>query len=162
MEPHTHPRYEGFFPDVGVVVLGEAVSKGDGHGKLSEADLIGRFQTGLDQTVVGYGTRDFETGRGPQEPTGFAIRYNGTVEYLGANGVNNGLGEDRYTKTRKAGAGEGGESISFGDSGALLPSGRPREGSGRHLVRTRRRMRGAACAQGIDLPVVLRWVRTFP
>ena len=162
MEPHTHPRYEGFFPDVGVVVLGEAVSKGDGHGKLSEADLIGRFQTGLDQTVVGYGTRDFETGRGPQEPTGFAIRYNGTVECLGANGVNNGLGEDRYTKTRKAGAGEGGEGTCFGASGTLLPSGRPREGSGRHLVRTRRRMRGAACAQGIDLPVVLRWVRTFP
>jgi len=41
VEPHTHPRYEGFFPDVGVVVLGEAVSKGDGLGQLSEADLIG-------------------------------------------------------------------------------------------------------------------------
>src|SRR5215208_5034178 len=79
------------------------------------ANIIG--QMGLDQTVVGYGTGDFETERGPREPACFAIRYNGTVECLGANGVNNRLGEDRYTKTRKAGAGEGGEGTCFGDSG---------------------------------------------
>ena len=125
------------------------------------ADLLGRFRTGIGQTVGGRCVRNLETGGGPQEPTGFAIRYNGTVGYLGANGVNNGLGQDKYTKTREAGAEEGGEGACLDDSGALLPSGRPRDGSRRHLIRTQRRVHGAACAKRVDLPVVLRWVRTF-
>src|SRR5215210_7795904 len=57
--PHTHPRYDSFFPDVGAVVLREAVRTGDGYGKLPEADLVERFRTGKNLTVVGYGTRDF-------------------------------------------------------------------------------------------------------
>jgi hypothetical protein len=80
---------------------------------------------GIGQTVGGHCVRNLETGGGPQEPTGFPIRYNGTVGYLGANGVNNGLGQDKYTKTREAGAGEGGEGAFLDDSGPyFLPDDR--------------------------------------
>jgi hypothetical protein len=161
--PHTHPRYDGFFPDVGVVVLGETVRTGDGYGKLPEADLVERFQTGKDLTVVGYGARDFETGGGPQEPTGFAIRYRGTVEYLGTNGQDNSYKADMYIKTREASVGEGGEGTCFGDSGGpyFLP------GDQRTVVAVTSFglndvCAGAAYAQRVDLPEVLRWVRTFP
>ena len=161
--PHTHPRYDSFFPDVGVVVLKEAVRTGKGYGKLPEANLVDRFKTGKKLTVVGYGTRDFERGGGPPEPTGLAIRYRGTVEYLGTNGVDNGLGEDRYIKTREASAGEGGEGTCFGDSGGpyFLP------GDQRTIVAVTSFglngvCAGAGYAQRVDLPVVLRWVKTFP
>src|SRR5918997_5836207 len=90
--PRTHPRYDGFFPDVGVVVLREAVRTGDGYGKLPEANLVETLERGQKLTVVGYGTRDFQRGGGPPEPTGFGIRYRGSVVYLGTNGVDNGLG----------------------------------------------------------------------
>ena len=41
-------------------------STGDSHGKLPEADLLGRFRTGIGQTVGGYCVRNLETGGGPQ------------------------------------------------------------------------------------------------
>ena len=75
--------------------------------------------------------------------------------------MNNGLGQDKYNKTRQAGAEEGGEGACLNDSGALLPFGRPRDGSRRHLIRTQRRAHRAVCVKRVDLPVVLRWVRTF-
>jgi Trypsin len=160
--PHTHPRYDGFFPDVGVVVLREAVRTGDGYGKLPRAHVVENFETGKNLTVVGYGTRNFDVGGGPPEPTGFAIRYRGTVEYLGTNGVDNVLGEDRYIKTREASAGEGGEGTCFGDSGGpyFLPRNQ------RTIVAVTSFGLNGVCAgvgyaQRVDLPVVLRWVRTF-
>ena len=140
-----------------------AVRTGDGYGKLPEADLVDRFQTGKKLTVVGYGTRDFETGGGPPEPTGFAIRYRGTVEYLGTNGADNSFKADMYIKTREASAGEGGEGTCFGDSGGpyFLP------GDQRTIVAVTSFglndvCAGSAYAQRVDRPVVLRWVRTFP
>ena len=160
--PHTHPRYDGFFPDVGVVVLREAVRTGAGYGKLPRAGLVERFQTGKTLTAVGYGTRDFERGGGPPQPTGFAVRYRANVKYLGTNGVDNGLGEDRYIKTREASAGEGGEGTCFGDSGG--PYFLPRDQ--RTVVAVTSFGLNGVCAgasygQRVDLPVVLRWVRTF-
>ena len=159
--PHTHPRYDGLFPDVGVVVLKEVVRTGAGYGKLPEANLVETLERGQNLTVVGYGTRDFETGGGPQEPTGFATRYKGTVEYLGTNGVNNSFAEDGYIKTREASAGEGGEGTCFGDSGGpyLLP--------GQTTVvavtsfGTNPRCAGVGYAQRVDLPKVLNWLEEF-
>jgi trypsin len=133
--PHTHPRYDGFFPDVGLVVLREAVTTGDGYGKLPKAGIVETFETGKNLSVVGYGTRNFDVGGGPPEPTGFAIRYRATVKYLGTNWADNVLGEDRYIKTRAASAGEGGEGPCFGDSGGLLPPAQPEDDSGRLLLR---------------------------
>src|SRR4028118_1182192 len=51
--PHTHPRYDGFFPAVGGAVLREAVGTGDGYGKLPRAGLVEGFQTGKTLTAVG-------------------------------------------------------------------------------------------------------------
>jgi trypsin len=160
--PHTHPRYDGFFPDVGVVVLREAVRTGDGYGKLPRAGLVERFQTGKTLTAVGYGTRDFERGGGPPQPTGFAVRYRANVKYLGTNGVDNRLGEDRFIKTREASAGEGGEGTCFGDSGG--PYFLPRDQRTVVAVSSfglNGVCAGAGYAQRVDLPVVLRWVKTF-
>jgi hypothetical protein len=161
--PHTHPRYDGSSLDVGVVVLKEALRTGDGYGKLPEANLVERFRTGKKLTVVGYGTRDFRRGGGPPEPTGFAIRYRGSVVYLGTNGADNGYGVDSYIKTREASAGEGGEGTCFGDSGGpyFLPSDQ------RTIVAVTSFglngvCAGAGYAQRVDLPVVLRWVKRFP
>src|SRR4028119_2146586 len=81
--PRTHPRSAGFFPDVGVVVLEEAVRTGDGYGKLPDANLVETLERGPNLTVVGEGARDRGAGGGPQEPTGFATRHKGTVAHLG-------------------------------------------------------------------------------
>jgi hypothetical protein len=76
-------------------------------------------------------------------------------------GVDNALGEDRFIKSREASAGEGGEGPCFGDSGGLcfLPNQRT-------IVAVTSFFLNSVCAgvsygQRIDLPVVLRWVRSF-
>ena len=164
--PHTHPGYDSeqgsFFPDVGVVVLREGVRTSDGYGKLPKVNLVEGFDTGKTLTAVGYGTRDFGTGGGPQEPTGFAVRHRANVKYLGTTGVNNSFAEDGYIKTREGSAGEGGEGTCFGDSGGpyFLPSDQ------RTVVAVSSFGLNGVCAgvgygQRVDLPVVLRWVRTF-
>lgn len=159
--PYTHPDYDGFFPDVGVVVLEEAVRTGAGYARLPTSNLVETLDTGQLLSVVGYGVRDFERGGGPPEPTGIAIRYRATVKYLGTNGVDNALGEDRFIKSREGSAGEGGEGTCFGDSGGpyFLPNQRTIvavTSFGLNPV-----CAGVGYAQRIDLPVVLRWVRSF-
>jgi secreted trypsin-like serine protease len=159
---YTHPNYDGFFPDVGVVVLDEAVSTGASYGRVPEAGIVERFKTGKPLTVVGYGANDFEVGGGPPEPVYLLTRYMATVEYLGTEGPDNSRGVDRFIKTSAASAGEGGEGVCFGDSGApfLLPRDE------RTVVAVTSfgpspRCAAVAYGQRVDLPVVLGWVRSF-
>ena len=160
--PYTHPNYDGFFPDVGVVVLDEAVSTGASYGSVPEAGIVERFKTGKPLTVVGYGANDFEVGGGPPEPVYLLTRYMATVEYLGTEGPDNSLGDDRFIKTSAASAGEGGEGVCYGDSGApfLFPHDE------RTVVAvtsfgTSPRCAAVAYGQRVDLPVILGWVRSF-
>ncbi len=119
--PYTHPKWDGFpdFPDVGVVVLDEAVDTGAGYGRLPEAGIVERFETGKELlTVVGYGVRGFETGGGKPEPTAGGIREKSTVEYFGTEGAANSFAAGGYyIKTLQASGGEGGEGACLGDSG---------------------------------------------
>jgi hypothetical protein len=166
--PYTHPKWGGFpdFPDVGVVVLEEALGTGVGYGRLPpEADIVERFETGKKLlTVVGYGMQGLETGGGKPKPTADGIRDKATVKYLGTEGVSNSFAADGYyIKTREASAaGEGGEGTCFGDSGG--PYFLPRDQ--RTVVALTSfevgyDCSGASYAQRVDLPGVLRWVRGF-
>jgi hypothetical protein len=160
--PHTHPDYDGFFPDVGVVVLDEAVSTGSGYARLPGAGIVERFKIGKPLTVVGYGANDFEVGGGPPQPVYLLTRYKATVEYLGTEGLGNSLGDDRFIKTSAASAGEGGEGVCFGDSGA--PFFLPRDE--RTVVAVTSfgpspRCAAVAYGQRVDLQVVLGWVGSF-
>jgi hypothetical protein len=170
--PYTHPKWDGFpdFPDVGVVVLEEAVDTGAGYGRLPEAGIVERFETGKELlTVVGYGVRGFETGGGKPEPTAGGIREKSTVEYFGTEGAANSFGaEGYYIKTREASAGEGGEGTCFGDSGGphFLPHDQRTvvavSSFGVGNVGVAYDCGGASYAQRVDLEVVLGWVRGFP
>jgi hypothetical protein len=160
--PYTHPNYDGFFPDVGVVVLDEAVSTSAGYGSLPEVGIVERFKTGKPLTVVGYGANDFEDGGGPPQPIYLITRYKATVEYLGTEGLNNSVGDNRFIKTSAASAGEGGEGVCYGDSGAPFFLQRDE----RTVVAVTSFGPSPKCAavaygQRVDLPVVLRWVRSF-
>jgi hypothetical protein len=163
--PRTHPGWNpengDFVPDVGVVVLEQSVRTGAGYGRLPRAGVVETFDTGQTLTLVGYGTRDFEVGGGPPLPTGFAIRYKANVKYIGTEGLGNTVGKDVYLKYKGASAGEGGEGGCFGDSGGphFLPGTKTivaTESFGPSPL-----CAGAGYAQRIDLPVVLRWVRSF-
>jgi hypothetical protein len=157
---YTHPDYDGFFPDVGVVVLDEPVSMAT-YGALPDAGLVDTLKKRTLLSAVGYGVRNFEVGGGPPSIGEFAIRYKANVEYLGTTGVDTGLGEDRFIKTSEASAGKGGEGTCFGDSGG--PYFLPNE---RTIVAITSFGLNGVCAgvgygQRIDLPVVLGWVRSF-
>jgi hypothetical protein len=105
--PVTHPDYDGFFPDVGVVILEDPVQEVTIYGKLPEANLVAGLEKGTSLTAVGYGVQDFEVGSGPPRPTGELTRYKATVRYLGTNGVDNGFGRHRFIKTKEGSAGQG-------------------------------------------------------
>jgi Trypsin len=166
--PYTHPKWDSFpdFPDVGVVVLDEALSIGVGYARLPEAGIVERFETGKKLlTVVGYGVRGFKTGGGGKlEPTADGIRDKVIVKYLGTQGAANPYAADGYyIKSREASAaGKGGQGTCYGDSGG--PYFRTRDQ--RTVVALTSFVVGYDCsresyAQRVDLPVVLRWVHGF-
>jgi secreted trypsin-like serine protease len=162
--PYTHPAYNpqagANAPDVGVVVLDEPLSM-DAYGQLPRAGIVEGFEAGQTLTLVGYGVRDFEVGGGPPRPTDVATRYKANVKFTGTRGLGNAAGKDVYLKYKGASAGQGGEGGCFGDSGGahFLPGTRTVvavESFGPSPL-----CAGAGYAQRVDLPVVLRWVRSF-
>ena len=159
---YFHPRYEFPFYDVGVVVLDEPVRMAR-YGRLPEAHLVDDLDKGTLLTAVGYGVRDFEVGGGPPRPTDFATRYRADVRYLGTSwtfGVDK-ASRDLWLKVRAGSMGEGGEGHCYGDSGGpyFLPDQRTVVGVTSFGVNPF--CTGVAGVQRVDLPVVLRWVRSF-
>jgi len=166
--PYTHPKWDGLpdFPDVGVVLLEEALSTtGGGYGRLPDAGIVEGFERAKTTlTVVGYGVRGFEAGGTNPKLTGGSIRYEATVEYLGTEGESNSFGaEGYYIKSRQASAGEGGKKgTCFGDSGGpYFLAGDQRTVVALTSFGVDYDCSGASYAQRVDLPVVLRWVRSF-
>jgi Trypsin len=164
--PYTHPKFcFGCAPglprldtyDVGVVVLKHPVRTAKGYGKLPKADLVDTLDNGKRLTAVGYGVRNFDVGGGPPEPTDAAVRYRATLRLLNTD---NRLSE-MFVKLRSGSAGRGGQGTCFGDSGGpfFLPNQRT-------IVAvtsfgTNPRCAGVEWDQRVDLPRVLRWVRSF-
>jgi Trypsin len=140
----------GYFRyDAGVVVLKEPVRMAS-YGDLPDAGLVDTLKVGKRLTTVGYGLRVFD-------PLG-GERYNATVRLLKTNHA---LG-DMFVKTTGSSLIKGkGEASCYGDSGGplFLPDQQTIVGVTSFGNRV---CRGPAYYQRVDLPQVLKWVRSFP
>jgi secreted trypsin-like serine protease len=158
--PHTHPRYDGFFPDVGVVVLEKPVRMAT-YGTLPNAGLVETLKEGQRLTAVGYGARGYDLGSEPPlqlQPVLIKHRYRATVRLLNTNDA---VGR-MFVKTTGISLIKGkGEAGCHGDSGGplLLPDQQTIVGV--FSLLSTPVCRGPGYYQRVDLPGVLRWVRSF-
>jgi Trypsin len=158
---HTHPSWDGFVYDVGVVILDEPVRMAQ-YGRLPTANLVETLDMGDPLTMVGYGVRDYEVGGGPPRPTDFGIRYRATVEFKGTNGLPiQYFGRNLHFRFSGASMGEGREGGCFGDSGGPLFMPNQKTVLGVYALLNNQVCAGSGYAQRVDLPEVLSWVRSF-
>jgi hypothetical protein len=152
-----HPRY-----DVGVVVLKEPVRMAT-SGALPEAGLVDTLKEGQRLTTVGYGVNRFEIdGEPPPQPKPVFRddRYRATVRLLDTR--NPDVGE-MFVKTTGVSLIKGkGEGSCFGDSGGPLFVPDQQTIVGVTSFGTAPLCRGPAYYQRVDLPRVIKWVRSFP
>jgi secreted trypsin-like serine protease len=161
--PHTHPRYDGSFPDVGVVVLEKPVRMAT-YGALPNAGLVDTLKEGQRLTTVGYGVRGFDLGSEPRlqlQPVLVKHRYRATVRLL--NTKNPDVGEMLVKTTGVSLIRGKGEGSCFGDSGGPLFLPDQHTIVGITSTSTIAPLcRGPKYYQRVDLPQVLKWVRSFP
>ena len=148
--------------DVGVTILDKAVSMAT-YGALPKAGLVNTLKEGQRLTTVGYGTRGFDLVSKPPlqpQPRPLDDRYRATVRFL--NPIDPAVG-DKLVKTTGVSLikGKGGGSC-FGDSGGPLFSPDQQTIMGVTSEVSTRVCRGADYYQRVDLPRVLKWVRSFP
>ena len=165
--PSGRPEIVGTLPrdlryDVGVAVLEEPVRMGT-YGALPDAGLVHTLKEGKRLTTVGYGARGFDlVGKSPLQPQPRPLddRYRATVGLL--NTKSRALGE-MFVKTTGVSLikGKGGGSC-FGDSGGPLFVGDQQTIVGVTSWGSPRVCRGPVYYQRVDLPRVLKWVRSFP
>jgi Trypsin len=148
--------------DVGVVVLKQPVRMAT-YGALPEAGLVDTLKEGRRLTTVGYGTRGFDLiGKPPLQPQPRPLdkRYSATVRLLDTR--NPAVG-DMFVRTTGVSLIRGkGESPCSGDSGGPLFLSDQQTIVGVTSWGTRRVCRGPVHYQRVDLPRVLKWVRSFP
>ena len=173
--PYIHPRFclagkEGcpriwaapFRYDAGVVVLNEPVRTAT-YGALPKAGLVDTFKEDQRLTTVGYGTTGYEIdGGAPPRPQLVypEDRYRATVRLLKPNDPAVG---DMFVKTTGVSLIKGkGEAPCEGDSGGplFLPDQQTIVGvTSFHRAPV---CRGPEYYERVDLPRVLKWVRSFP
>jgi hypothetical protein len=152
-----YPRY-----DAGVVVLNEPVRMAP-YGALPDAGLVDTLKEGQRLTTVGYGANGYERIDSkpplPPQPVFLDDRYRATVRLLNTRDPDVG---QMFVKTTGVSLIKGkGEASCYGDSGGPLFVGDQQTivgvtsfGNGV--------CRGPAYYQRVDLPAVLKWVRSFP
>jgi hypothetical protein len=148
--------------DVGVVVLNKPVRMAT-YGALPKVGLVDTLKEGQRLPVVGYGVSRFERGGDGPRPRVVPVlpgdRYRTTVRLL--NPIDPAIG-DQLVKTSGTRLGGGGEGICYGDSGGplFLPDQETIVGttSGVPAVPL---CRAQGYYQRMDLPAVLKWVRSF-
>jgi hypothetical protein len=150
------PEFDAY--DVGVVVLNRPVSTAKGYGRLPRAGLVERLERGQRLSAVGYGASGFDVGGGQPEPVYRDIRYRATVRLVSTED----RVSDMFVKLSGASAGRGGEGTCFGDSGGPIFMPNQRTVVANNSFVTNFRCAGVTYAQRMDLPPVLRWVRSFP
>jgi hypothetical protein len=164
--PPERPEKVGTLPrdvryDVGVAVLEEPVRMAT-YGTLPDAGLVDTLKEGQRLTVVGYGTRGFDLISKPplqRQPRPLDDRYRATVKLLDPNEA---FGE-MLVKTTGVSLIKGkGEGSCFGDSGGPLFVGDQQTIVGVSSLVSTPVCRGPAYYQRVDLPGVLKWVRSFP
>jgi Trypsin len=163
--PPERPEKVGTLPrdvryDVGVSILDKPVSMAT-YGALPKAGLVNTLKEGQRLTVVGYGTRGFDLVSKPPlqpQPRPLDNRYRATVRLL--NPIDPAV-DDQLVTTSGIGVRGGGKGSCFGDSGGplFMPDQQTIVGvtSGGY-----RACRGPGYYQRMDLPGVLKWVRSFP
>jgi hypothetical protein len=144
--------------DVGVAILEEPVRMST-YGALPEVGLVETLEEGQRLTAVGYGATGFHLGgEPPPRPVYTGDRYRGMVRLLTTN---NAVG-DQLLKTSGIGIGGGGEGSCFGDSGGPLFMPDQETIVGVTSFGTAPLCRGPGYNQRMDIPQVLKWVRSFP
>jgi hypothetical protein len=166
---HLPPKYPGILGapnrtiryDVGVAVLEQPVRIAT-YGALPDAGLVDTLKEGQRLTTVGYGATGYElAGKPPPQlqPVYPDDRYRGTVRLL--NTIDPVVGEMSIKTTGVSLIKGKGEGSCFGDSGGplFLPDQQTVVGvtSGGYPL-----CRGPGYYQRVDLPGVLKWVRSFP
>jgi hypothetical protein len=148
--------------DVGVVVLEEPVKMAT-YGALPEAGLVDTLKEGQRLTTVGYGANGFDIDREPP-PQPQAVftgdRYRATVRLL--NTIDPAVGEMSVKTTGRSLIKGKGESSCYGDSGGPLFVGDQQTIVGVTSFGIAPLCRGPGYYQRVDLPRVLKWVRSFP
>ena len=148
--------------DAGVVVLKKPVRMAT-YGALPDAGLVDTLKEGQRLTTVGYGANSFEIDGEPPpppQPVYPGDRYRATVRLLGTR--NPALGEMFVKTTGINLTGEKGERPCYGDSGGPLFVGYQQTIVGVTSGGYCPLCRGPAYYQRMDLPRVLKWVRSFP
>jgi hypothetical protein len=150
------PRY-----DVGVVVLNEPVRMST-YGALPDAGLVDTLKEGQRLTAVGYGGTGYKIDGGPLPRPQLVYpedRYRGTIRLLKTKDPTVG---DMFVKTTGVSLINGkGAASCFGDSGGplFLPDQHTIVGVDSYGLFSV--CRGPEYYQRVDLPQVLKWVRSF-
>ena len=148
--------------DVGVAVLEEPVRMAT-YGALPDAGLVDTLKEGQRLTTVGYGATRFDIDSEPSpqpQPVYPDDRYRGTVRLL--NTIDPVVGEMLIKTTGVSFIKGKGEGSCFGDSGGPLFGGDQQTVVGVTSGVSTPVCRGADYYQRVDLPRVLKWVRSFP
>src|SRR5215203_5366928 len=158
VQPSPHDvRY-----DVGVVVLDEPVKMAS-YGALPDAGLVDTLKEGQRLSAVGYGATGYEIDSEPPPQPQLIYpddRYRATVRLL--NTKDPAVGE-MFVKTTGISFIKGkGESPCFGDSGGPLFVPDQQTIVGVTSFHRAPVCRGPEYYQRVDLPRVLKWVRSFP
>jgi Trypsin len=164
--PPGRPELVGTLPrdfryDVGVVVLKEPVRMAT-YGALPDAGLVDTLKEGQRLTTVGYGANRFAIDREPPlppEPVYLDDRYRATVRLLDTKPA---VGDQFVKTTGVSLRGDKGESSCYGDSGGPLFMPDQQTIVGVTSFGIAPLCRGPGYYQRVDLPRVIKWVRSFP
>ena len=148
--------------DVGVTILDKPVSMAT-YGALPDVGMVDTLKEGQRLSIVGYGTRGFDLviSKPPLQPQPLPLdnRYRATVRLL--NPIDPAV-DDQLVTTSGIGIIGGGEGPCSGDSGGPLFVGDQQTIVGVTSFHIAPLCRGPHYYQRVDLPRVLKWVRSFP
>jgi hypothetical protein len=133
------------------------------YGALPEAGLVDTLKDGKRLTTGGYGANGFDLINKPPlppQPVFLGDRYRATVKLLSTKDT--AVGEMFVKTTGVSLTGGKGETSCFGDSGGPLFVGDQQTIVGVTSFGLAPLCRGPHYYQRMDLPGVLKWVRSFP
>jgi len=153
--PHTHPDFDWFTNDVGVIILSEPVYI-DEYGKLPTLGLVDELAMKEDLDQVGYGVQCQVHGHGPPYWIGSKARLFAPAQLIASNHI---FSDDYMRTTANPGQGKGG--TCFGDSGGPVLLAGTDTILGITSWGTNYNCAGISYAQRVDTADVLEWINSF-